>query len=69
MTIRLGLIWIEARPILALLLPLTRMEIDDTLIFSCTGGSLKIKNLAGRTTHKDIGLNKQHMKSPVVTSG
>jgi hypothetical protein len=40
---------------------------DDTSNFAYTGGPLKIKYQAGRTTHEDIGLFKQHMKSLVVT--
>jgi hypothetical protein len=30
----------------------------DTSNFACTGGPLKIKDQAGRITHKDIGSDK-----------
>jgi hypothetical protein len=44
-------------------------DIDDTSIFAWTRGPLKIKDQAGRTAHEDIGPNKQHMKSLIVTPG
>jgi hypothetical protein len=40
---------------------------DDTSIFACTGGPLKIKDQVDRTVHEDVGFNKQHIKSPIVT--
>jgi hypothetical protein len=41
--------------------------IDDTLNFAGTEGPLKIKDQAGRIAYKDVGSNKQHMKSLIVT--
>jgi hypothetical protein len=40
---------------------------DDTSIFAQTRGPLKIKDQTGTTTHKDVGPNKQQMKSPIIT--
>jgi hypothetical protein len=31
-------------------------------------GPLEIKDKTAETTHEDVKLNKQHMKSPIVTS-
>jgi hypothetical protein len=42
---------------------------DDTSIFIWIGDPLKIKDHTGRKTHKDIGPNKQHIKSPIITTG
>jgi hypothetical protein len=41
---------------------------DDTSIFARTRNPLKIKDQIDRITHKDVGPNKQHMKSTIVTS-
>jgi hypothetical protein len=30
-------------------------------------GPLKTKDQSSRTTHEDVGSNKQHKKSPIVT--
>jgi hypothetical protein len=43
--------------------------IDDTSNFACTGGPLKNKDQIGRTTHEDVGSNKQYKKSLIVTAG
>jgi hypothetical protein len=40
---------------------------DNTSFFTRTRGPLKIKDQIGRITHKDVGPNKQHMNSPIVT--
>jgi hypothetical protein len=42
---------------------------DDTPIFVRTTDPLKIKDQIYRITHKNIGSNKQHMKSPIVPPG
>jgi hypothetical protein len=42
---------------------------DNTSIFTWTRGPLKINDQTGRTSHKDVGPNKQHMKSLIVTPG
>jgi hypothetical protein len=44
-----------------------QLSIDDTSIFVQIRGPLKIKDQAGRTSHKDVRPNKQHVKSPIVT--
>jgi hypothetical protein len=43
--------------------------IDDTLNFAGTESPLKIKDQTCRIAYKDIGPNKQHMKSLIVTLG
>jgi hypothetical protein len=40
---------------------------EDTSIFARTRGPLKIKNQVGRTAYEDVGPNKQHKKSPIIT--
>jgi hypothetical protein len=40
---------------------------NDISIFTRTEGLLKIKDQADETTHEDVGPNKHHMKSPIVT--
>jgi hypothetical protein len=40
---------------------------DDTSIFAQTRGLVKIKDQTVRTAYKDVGLNKQCMKSLIVT--
>jgi hypothetical protein len=35
--------------------------------FVQTRGPLKIKYQTSKTTHKDVGPNKQYIKSPIIT--
>ncbi len=45
------------------------VQCDEISILVRTRGQLKIKNQAVKIAHKDVGLNKQHMKSLIITLG